>query len=197
MSARDVYQLMIGLITPRPIAWVTTVSARGIVNLAPFSFFSGVSASPPTLAFSCVNRRDGSKKDTIRNLEVVPEFVVNLCSYDQREAVNESSAEVDYEVDELALCGLTPAPSQKVRPPCVAQAPAHLECKVHQIVQVGEGPLAAHLVIGEILLISLREDVLTEKGSVDSEKLDTIGRMGGIAYTRTRDVFELLRPTQK
>src|SRR4028119_457500 len=103
---------MTGLITPRPIAWVSTISAKGIVNLAPFSFFNGVSASPPTLMFSCVDKRDGSQKDTVRNLAALPEFVVNVCSYDQRMAINETSAELDYEVSELEACGLTTLPSE-------------------------------------------------------------------------------------
>lgn len=194
LPVRDLYQLLIGLITPRPIAWVSTVSARGFVNLAPFSFFSGVSANPPTVAFSCVDRRDGSQKDTIRNLHAVPEFVVSVCSYAQREAVNETSAELDYEVSELEACGLTALPSEIVKPPRVEGSPAQFECKVHQIVRIGDGPLAANLVIGEILMIHARDDVFDAQGAVDPRKLDTIGRMGGAGYVRTTDLFELPRP---
>ncbi len=197
LPPRELYQLLIGFITPRPIAWISTVSANGIVNLAPFSFFNGVSANPPTVVFSCVDKRDGSRKDTIRNLNAVPEFVVNLCTYDQREAVNETSAELDYEVSELEACGLTALPSERVSPPRVAESPAQFECKVHQIVRVGDGPLAANLVIGEILMIHARDDVFDAAGAVDPRKLDTIGRMGGIAYARTTDLFELPRPTRK
>ncbi len=197
VPVRDLYQLLIGLVTPRPIAWVSTLSARGVVNLAPFSFFNAVAANPPTLMFSCVDRRDGTRKDTVRNLHDVPEFVVSVCSYAQREAINETSAELDYEVSELDACGLTALPSETVRPPRVAGSPAHFECKVHQIVRLGDGPLAPNVVIGKIQLIHVRDDVFDDHGAVDPRKLDTIGRIGGIGYVRTTDLFDLPRPSAK
>src|SRR5436190_10907419 len=144
----ETYRLMIALITPRPIGWVSTVSPAGVVNLAPFSFFNGVAAHPPTVVFSVVNRRDGSPKDTLINVRATGEFVLSAASYDLREAVNATSEELPYEVSELDHCGLTTAPSLRVRPPRVKEAMAHMECVVHQIVAVGEGPLGAHLVIG-------------------------------------------------
>ncbi|MCG5055202.1 MAG: flavin reductase family protein [Myxococcales bacterium] len=195
LPARDVYQLMIGLITPRPIAWISTLSAEGVPNLAPFSFFSGVGANPPTVVFSCVDRRDGTPKDTVRNLRVVPEFVVSAASFDQRVAVNETSAEFDYEVDEFAACGLTPVASEQVRPPRVGESRAHLECVVHQIVRVGDGPLAANLVIGRIVMVHADDAIVTAEGQIDAHKLDTIGRMGGASYARTTELFELPRPS--
>lgn len=196
VSARDMYQLLIGLVTPRPIAWVSSVSANGVTNLAPFSFFNAITANPPTLVFSCANRRDGSKKDTIRNIEAVPEFVVNVCSYDQREAINDTSAELDYEVDELATFGLTALPSETVKPPRVAETKAQFECVVHQIVCVGEGSLAANLVIGRITMIHADDGIFGSDGAVDPRQLDTIGRLGGSGYARTTDLFFLDRPTR-
>jgi flavin reductase (DIM6/NTAB) family NADH-FMN oxidoreductase RutF len=194
VPARDTYRFMSGLITPRPIAWVSTVSARGIPNLAPFSFFNGVAASPPTVVFSCVNQRDGTPKDTARNLEVVPELVVNIVSRDVADRMNVTSEELPYEVNELERAGLTPLPSVRVRPPRVGEARAHLECEVHQIVRVGDGALAANLVIARILLIHVDDDVLDDRGAPDPRKLETVGRMGGDLYARTTDLFALTRP---
>jgi flavin reductase (DIM6/NTAB) family NADH-FMN oxidoreductase RutF len=185
---------MIGLITPRPIGWVSTVSPRGAVNLAPFSFFNGVGAVPPTVVFSVVNRRDGSKKDTLLNAQATGEFVLSTASYDLREAVNATSEELPYEVSELDHCGLTAAPSLRVRPPRVKEARAHIECVVHQIVAVGEGPLAASLVIGRVVHLHVDDAVLDDKGHIDARALDTIGRMGGDGYARTTDLFSLPRP---
>ncbi|MCW8133280.1 MAG: flavin reductase family protein [Planctomycetota bacterium] len=197
IPVRDMYRMLIGVITPRPIAWVSTVSPRGIPNLAPFSFFNGVAANPPTVVFSPVNRRDGSKKDTILNIEQTPEFVVNVVSYDLARPMNDSSAELPYEESEFDACGLTPLPSEKVKPPRVKEAKVHMECVLHQIVNVGEGPLAANLVIGRIVLMHVDEAVLGADGLPDPFKLDTIGRMGGEGYARTRELFELPRPGGK
>jgi flavin reductase (DIM6/NTAB) family NADH-FMN oxidoreductase RutF len=196
-GARDAYRLMVELITPRPIGWVSTISASGVENLAPFSFFNAVGANPPSLSFSVSNRRDGSVKDTIRNLEATGEFVVNVASYELREAVNASSLELAYEDSEFAHCGLTSVPSERVRPPRVGEAKAHFECVVHQIVRVGEGSLAANLVIGRIVFIDVAESVLDAQGHVDPGRLDTIGRMGGDGYARTTDRFDMSRPVRR
>lgn len=194
ITARETYRMMIELITPRPIGWISTLSAAGITNLAPFSFFNGVGASPPTVCFSAVNSRDGKVKDTVRNIEATGEFVVNIASYETRIAMNASSEELPYEQSEFEACGITSAPSETVKPPRVADAKAHFECVLHQIVRIGEGPLAANLVIGRIGLIHIADDVLDDKGALDPRKLDTIGRMGGDAYARTTDIFRLPRP---
>jgi flavin reductase (DIM6/NTAB) family NADH-FMN oxidoreductase RutF len=194
MSVRDVYGLMIGLITPRPIAWVSTVSSAGIVNLAPFSFFAGVSANPPTVAISVVNRRDGSRKDTAVNVEATGELVVNAVPYALREEMNTTSAEVAPDVDELALAGLTPVPSETVRPPRVGESPAQLECVLHQLVRVGDGPLAANLIIARIQRIHVSDAILGPEGQPDPRRLDTIGRLGGDGYARTTDRFAMPRP---
>jgi flavin reductase (DIM6/NTAB) family NADH-FMN oxidoreductase RutF len=197
LAARDVYRLMIGVITPRPIAWVSTVSPGGVTNLAPFSFFAGVSANPPTIVFSPVNRADGSKKDTVLNIEASGEFVVNIVSYAAREAMNATSEELPYEVSEIDRAGVATLPSERVRPPRVAEAPVQLECVLHQLVPVGAGPLAANLIIGRIVLIHVVDRALDDKGRVDPRVLDTIGRMGGTSYARTTDLFSLPRPGSK
>lgn len=197
LPVRETYRFMISVITPRPIAWVSTVSPRGIPNLAPFSFFNGVAANPPTVVFSPVNRRDGSKKDTVLNIEKTPEFVVNVVSFDQAAPMNACSEEFAYEVSEFEKCGLTPLPSEKVKPPRVKEAKVQIECVLHQIVHIGEGPLAANLVIGRIVLMHVDDSILGADGLPDPRKLDTIGRMGGELYSRTTDLFELPRPGGK
>lgn len=194
LSPRAAYGWMTGTILPRPIAWVSTISPEGRPNLAPFSFFQGVTANPPTLMFVPVNTRDGSKKDTVRNLERVPEFVVNLVPSALAEAMNATAALLPYGESEFERFGIAAAPSQRVKPPRVALAPVAFECTVHQIVLIGEGPLAANVVFGRIHRAHVRDDVLTASGEPDPVKLDLIGRLGGESYTRTTDIFDLKRP---
>lgn len=194
LAPREAYAWMTGTILPRPIAWVSTVSAEGRTNLAPFSFFQGVTSNPPTLMFSPVNTRDGTKKDTVRNLEQVPEFVVNLVSFALAEAMNATAATLPYGESESERFGIAMAASTQVRPPRVAAAPAAFECVVSRIVDIGEGAFAAHVVFGRILLAHVQEAVLGADGRPDPGKLDLIGRLGGSGYTRTTDRFELGRP---
>lgn len=195
LSLREIYQLMIRAITPRPIAWVSTVSNEGLHNLAPFSFFNGVTANPPTVVFSPVNRRDGSKKDTVINIEQTGEFVVNVVSHSQASAMNQTSADYPAEVNEFEAASIETQPSERIRPLRVAGAPIQMECKLFQIVQVGEGPLAANLIIGRIELFHLDDAVLDREGKLDPALIDAVGRMGGASYTTTRDRFDLPRPT--
>jgi flavin reductase (DIM6/NTAB) family NADH-FMN oxidoreductase RutF len=190
----SVYQALVGVVNPRPIAWVTTVDGEGHVNLAPFSFFNAFGANPPVVVFSPTNRRDGSKKDTLLNLEVVPEFVLNGAVEDLAGPMNATAIELPRGQSEAEYAGVTLAPSTKVRPPRVAASPVHLECKVRQILPVGDGAIAANLVIGEVLLIHIDEAVLDPSGRVDPRKLRTIARLGGNFYSRSTDLFEMERP---
>lgn len=190
----SVYQALVGVVTPRPIAWVTTLDVQGRVNLAPFSFFNAFGANPPVVVFSPTNRRDGSKKDTLLNLEAVPEFVLNAAVEDLARPMNATSRELPRGESEAEYANLPLAPSAKVRPPRVAASPVHLECRVRQIVPVGEGPIAANLVVGEVLLIHIDEAVLDPSGRVDPRKLRTIARLGGNYYCRSTDLFEMERP---
>lgn len=195
LPPRESYPWMINTITPRPIAWVSTVSADGRTNLAPFSFFQGVCASPPTLLFCGANDRNGNKKDTVRNVEAVPEFVVNIVPYALREPMNSTSAVLPPDESEFEKFAIESVPSQRVRPPRVAAAPAAFECRVDRIVRVGEGPLAGNIVIGRILCLHVSEAVLGTDGKIDPAKLDTIGRMGGELYSRTTERFAIPRPS--
>lgn len=197
MSARDSYAWMTNLITPRPIAWVSTVDATGRSNLAPFSFFNGVTSSPPTLLFIPVNLRDGVKKDTVLNIEAVPECVVHIVPHSLADKMNACAARLPRGESEFAAFGIEAIPSVRVRPPRVAAAPAAFECRVRQVVPVGEGAMAAHIVICDIVCLHVRDDVLGENGAVDAGKLDAIGRLGGEDYATTRERFQLERPDRR
>jgi flavin reductase (DIM6/NTAB) family NADH-FMN oxidoreductase RutF len=191
ISPSQVYALMIRAITPRPIAWVSTISENGIPNLAPFSYFAGVASKPASLLFSVANRPDGSHKDTVRNLKTIPQFVVNVVPYQLAEPMLRTSEELAYEVSEFEHADLPMEPSRKVSPPRVASSPIRMECEVLQIVPVGDGAGGSNVVIGRILLFDVSDDVLDGDGKIDPAKVDSIGRMGGLGYCRTRDRFEL------
>jgi flavin reductase (DIM6/NTAB) family NADH-FMN oxidoreductase RutF len=194
LRPRDAYAWMITTILPRPVAWVSTISLEGRTNLAPFSFFQGVTANPPTLMFVPVNTRDGTKKDTVRNIEQVPEFVVNLVPFALAEQMNQSAAMLPYGESEYEAFGIAPAPSERVRPPRVAAAPVAFECTLDRIVHIGEGPLAANVIFGRILVAHIADGVLGDEGKPDPGKLDLIGRLGGDSYARTTERFDLIRP---
>ena len=190
----DAYHLLIGVVTPRPIAWVTSVDTQGRVNLAPFSFFNAFGANPPVVIFSPTLRRDGSQKDTLKNVEATGEFVLNSAVESLAEQVNLSSKEIPYGESEVDLTGLTLLPSVKVKPPRLAETPVNMECKVLEIKTIGSGSGCANLVIGKVLVFHVDDRLLDEKGRVDPRKLRTIARLGGDYYCRTSDLFELKRP---
>lgn len=196
LAPRDAYAWMIGTILPRPIAWVSTISPDGRANLAPFSFFQGVTSNPPTLMFVPVNDRSGNKKDTVRNIEHVPEFVVNLVPFALAEQMNATSALLPYGESEFEAFGIPPRASETVRPPRVEAAPVAFECMLDRIVRIGEGPLAANVVFGRIQVAHISEAVLGVDGKPDPGKLDLIGRLGGDGYARTTERFALKRPSR-
>ena len=191
----DVYHFLVGIVTPRPIAWVTTVDLKGRVNLAPFSFFNAFGANPPVVVFSPTLRRDGTKKDTLRNVEATGEFVLNAAVERLAEQINLSSKELPYGDSEVELIGLHLLPSTKVKPPRLAEAPVQMEGKVLQILPIGKGAIAANLVIGEIVAMHIADAVLDAQRRIDPRKLRTIARLGGDWYCRTSDLFEMKRPT--
>ncbi|AWM37713.1 Flavin reductase like domain protein [Gemmata obscuriglobus] len=190
----NVYQHLTGVVTPRPIAWVTTLSPADVVNLAPFSFFNAFGANPPTVVFSPTLRRDGTKKDTLLNLEKLGEFVVHTATAPLADKVNLSSKEVPPDESEISLTGLSTIAGVKVKVPRLAESPVALECVVRQIIPCGTGPIAANLVIGEVVLFHIADDVLDARGAVDPRKLRTVARLGGAFWCHTSDLFELERP---
>jgi flavin reductase (DIM6/NTAB) family NADH-FMN oxidoreductase RutF len=192
---RDVYKLMTGLIVPRPIAFVSTLSVDGLRNLAPFSFFTAVSANPPVICFSPMIRGgDGSRKDTLANIEAVKEFVVNIVSEEIAGPMNICSIDFPPSVDEFVESGLTPIPSDVVTPPRVGEAKAAMECRLLQIVHVSSRPLGGSIVLGEVLRFHVADEMVHDF-KIDPARLHSIGRLGGPTYTRTTDRFDLPRPT--
>jgi flavin reductase (DIM6/NTAB) family NADH-FMN oxidoreductase RutF len=186
------YPILASLVTPRPIALVTTVSPDGRVNAAPFSFFNLLGAQPPILAFAPGDRDDGTPKDTALNIRATHEFVVNLVDEAIAEAMNQCAASLPYGESELVHAGLHAAPSSIVRPPRIVESPASLECAEWGTLQIGGN----RVVIGLIKRVHLRDELFDpEKRRVHTEKLSLIGRMASPHwYCRTRDRFEMIRP---
>ncbi len=198
LSARERYKLLIGCIVPRPIAFVSTISPDGRLNLAPFSFFNGAGSNPMTILFCPSNRPDdGGEKDTLRNCKPVEEggtgeFVVNAAVEAYRFHVAAASEPLPYGESEFELVGLTPAPSRVVRPPRVAESPFAFECRTVQVVRTNPGaPGGGNVVIGRVAHVFVRDDVINERLHVDPARLAAIGRMGGIGYCTTRERFEM------
>ena len=195
MPWRDAYKLLIGAVLPRPIAWVSTRSADGQPNLAPFSFFNVVAADPMTLSFSVMRRgSDGSKKDTVRNIEATGEFVVNIVSEPLAAKMNASSAEVPYDVDEFLVAELTAMPSEAVEAPRVGESLVSYECTLLDMLDVGGAkPGAASLILGTVVRVHVADSVL-DNGRIRLDVLQPIGRMAGNDYVRCTDLFALVRP---
>ncbi|AKQ55022.1 Flavin reductase like domain [Bordetella hinzii] len=183
-------------VIPRPIGWVSTRSRAGVPNLSPFSFFSAVNERPPMVAF-CANGRHvaGGEKDSVLNARETGEFVVNLATYALRDAINASSASVERDVDEFGLAGVTAMPGRLVKAPCVKESPVHLECAVHDILELpsSEEGWISRMVIGRVLGIHV-DDAMIEDGMVKAERLQAISRLGYMDYAVTREVFQLNRP---
>ncbi len=188
------YKLMIGSILPRPIAFVSTISKSGIHNLAAYSFFNGVTSNPPSICFAPTRKSsDGSKKDTLVNIEETGEFVVNIVTENIVQPMNETAPEFPPEVSEFEEVGLTPVASQIVKAPRVKESPINMECKLLQVVEVGPAePGGGFLVIGEIVLFHIQDNLL-ENGRIDTGLLNPVGRLAGTEYTTLGKRFSLSR----
>ena len=186
------YTILASLVTPRPIGLVTTISADGKVNAAPFSFFNLMGANPPICAFAPGDREDGTPKDTARNVRATHEFVVNLVDEGIAEKMNLCAASLPFGENELVRAGLTAAPSSIVKPPRILESPASLECVEWGTLQIGKN----RVVIGLIKRLHVRDELFdAEKKRIHTDKLFTIGRMASPDwYCRTRDRFEMKRP---
>jgi len=187
-SPGAMYRFLIGVVVPRPIAFVSTVGENGRFNVAPFSFYNAISGNPPLLGVS-INLRKGEPKDTLRHIRETSDFVVNVVDEALNERAVQASGDWPNDVDEFQLTGLTAVPSSRVRSPRVAESPVHLECRLHREIELGQ----TVFVVGEVLLAHVREDVLTD-GRVDILKLKPVGRLGGDAYSPMRDVVHFARP---
>ncbi len=187
LDAKALYKLMISIIVPRPIAWTSTISIDGVLNVAPFSYFQALSSKPPTVMVSVGRRRGGAAKDTRSNIEATREFVVNLVSEGSGVRMVRTSVDYPPEVSEFAEAGLTPVRSEKVRPPRIAESAVSLECRLDRVLEVGTSGIC----IGEVVAIHLRDDVLAADGTVDPWRLRPLGRLGGSAYAPLREVVEI------
>ena len=193
----DMYRLMIGTIVPRPIAFVSTSNPSGEVNLAPFSFFNGVSSNPPCLMFSVARRPDGSKKDTLRNIEATGEFVVNSANAWLVEPLVHTAGEFPHGTDEMALVGLTATPSITVKPPRVKEAAVQFECALEKLVELGDGSAgSATIVVGRIKLLHVAANAY-HGGAIETAKLEPVARLGGIDYALIGETFKLAVPKVK
>jgi flavin reductase (DIM6/NTAB) family NADH-FMN oxidoreductase RutF len=191
------YNPIKALTVPRPIGWISTVSRDGIGNLAPFSFFNALSYNPPFVMFSAGCREDGTRKDSVRNAEETGEFVFNMATWDTRNQMSDTSWIDDPAIDELAETGLTPLPSVQIKPPRVAESPAHFECLHHQTVLLpGNTPQSVHhVVIGRVIGIHIDDAYITPEGLVDTLGMKVIARLGYKDYTTVESVFSMNKRT--
>ena len=193
LHGKELHDFFSSLVFPRPIAFVSTVNSQGKYNAAPFSAFARLTLDPPIVVL-VISRRKGAKKDTVVNIESTGDFVVNMVNESLAGAMNQASANYPSEVDEIKEVGLTAVKSDKVNSPRIAEAPISLECRLMQIIELGSKPNRSSIILGEILLVHMKEEILTDK-KVDPLKAKLIGRLGdGNVYCRTTDIFKLERP---
>ena len=190
LSKSQAYKLLISALIPRPIALVSTVNESGVVNVAPFSFFGGVSSKPPIIYISIDRKRDGDKKDTLKNIELNGDFVVNIVTEEIAEKMNICAVDFPYGMSDAKIAELTPIDSDIVRSPRILESPINFECKVIKIIEIGEAPNS--VVFGEVVMFHIRDELL-EDGVVNPKKLKVVGRLGGNLYTLVDNIFELKR----
>lgn len=197
-SSDELYKILISTINPRPIAFVSSLATDGTVNLAPYSFFNGFGSNPMTLIFSTVKRiGDRTMKDTYHNVQHHREVVINMVSYDIVHQMSMTSGNYPADVSEFDKAGFTPLPSEVVKPPRVKESPVQYECIVKRIDPLGEGGGSGNLVICEAVRIHLAEHIFDERGKVDPQRLDLMGRLGRGYYVRVKgeQIFPIVRPS--
>lgn len=191
------HHYLLGAVGPRPIAFASTVDENGNRNLSPFSFFNVFSANPPIMVFSPARSgRTGATKNTFDNVKATKEVVINIVNYNIVQQMSLSSSPYDAKIDEFEKSGLTPIPSETVKPARVKESPVQFECKVNEVIELGQNGGAGNLVICEVLKIHINENVLDEKGMIDQHKIDLVSRMGGNWYCRAdkNSMFEIEKP---
>ena len=192
ISAVDLYRIFTATVLPRPIAWVSTINATGGFNLAPFSFFTVASVSPPILCFSSLVDRDRGVKDTLANIRATKQFVVNIVNQDLSEKMNNTAAPWPAGISEFIKADLSPCPASTIATPGVEESPAKFECRLLEIIPLGTGIMAGNLVLGQVCGINLSDELIID-GKINSRRLDAVGRMDGCDYTTTRERFTLPR----
>ena len=193
LDLKEAHDLLVCAVLPRPIAFVSTVGEDGVYNVAPFSYVTVLSSRPGVVGIGIGYKRDGTKKDTLVNIEFTKDFVINVVPESLAEAVNQASGEYPSQVDEFKEIGLTPSPSDVVRSPRVAESPVNMECRLMQILEFGEAPRIQTFIIGEIIRVHVQDEVWVN-GVIKADKLKAIGRLGEDLYCRTMDMFEMKRP---
>ena len=195
LEASRRYDLLVGLVVPRPIGLISTVSEDGVPNLAPFSFFMVGGINPPSLMFCPLIKKNGEEKDSLRNVRANGEFVVNLVDFAMAEGINEAGISFDSDFDEWQVSGFSPEESKIVKPARVRESAAQFECRLHQIVQHGNGPSAAVYVIGEALIAHVAEELVDQSAKL-LRRFEPIARLGGPEYLNLAggDFFEMPRP---
>ena len=193
IDARQCYQLLVGAILPRPIAWVSTIDANGISNLAPYSFFTVASCNPPVLCVNQVNPRNRPEKDTLANLRATRECVVNIVSQAQAEAMNASCGDYPPGVSEFDAIGIATSASRSVGAPGVRDAKVRFECRLREVIIISPGPLGGSMMLLDVVDMYI-DDAILKDGSIDNRLLEAIGKLGGNFYTTTGQTFELERP---
>lgn len=198
LAPMEAYRLLTHMVAPRPIAFVSTLSADGIANLAPFSFFMAGGSNPPSVAFSPNTNQQGQPKDTLRNIQEIGEFTINVVSQGMLEGVNVASISFDPNVNEWEQANFTPAPTVKIRPTRVAESLMAMECRLYQIVPHGSGANAANYVIGEVVYFHIAQHLIVNS-EINATGVQYISRMGGNWYSHTNadSMFELMRPQQR
>lgn len=192
IDRQEKYKLLIGSVLPRPIAWITSVSESGIVNAAPFSYFNVACIDPMMVSVAIIRKPDGTQKDTVRNIAATKEFVINMVDIQNVDAANQSSAEYPADVSEVDEIGLTKQPSVQVGAPRLAEARLHFECRLHQIVPIGE-PTASDLVIAQVVHVHVADELYYE-GKIDPERFAPVSRLAGHSYATLGSLFDRRRP---
>jgi len=196
VSTGKLHGYLLSAVSPRPIAFASTVDGVGNVNLSPFSFFNVFSANPPILVFSPARRvRDNTTKHTLENILITKEVVINIVNYDMVQQMSLSSTEYPAGVNEFLKSGLTEVASDIVKPPRVQEAPVQFECKVNDVIALGNQGGAGNLIIAEVVKLHIKETILDADGKIDANKIDAVARMGGNWYNRSREgMFEVIKP---
>ena len=189
LEPRNAHDLLTSAVIPRPIAWVSSINREGQVNLAPFSFFTGVSYAPPVVAFSVMNRTDGTEKDTLINIRQVPQFVIHIVTVELLHSMEVTAGPIPYGEDELSISGIHLLPAKTIKPYRIQEAKIAFECTLEKIVCVGEGSCAGNLILGRIQLAHIQDDILVSGREVDCGGLDALGRLSGNRYCTIRDVI--------
>lgn len=193
-SALDNYRLLVGGVTPRPIAWISTQSADGVNNLAPYSFFSVASCNPPVLMFTQLQPKEGGNKDTLNNLLATRECVVNVVDMAGVEAMNQTCATLPSTQSEFEFAGVSACASASVKPLSVADAPVRYECHLREVLNINSAPAGGTVVLLDVVSIFVRDDLLNDEGTIKQGMIGSVGKMGGDWYAKTTDLFELKRP---